>query len=178
MRNPPPFLSVAIACFSIVALGLLTIPAFGQQPEGSAPSPHHQPVQAQGHVIAIAVPPHAAPAGAPAKNPHSLAAQWEALKEQVIRFACELSLKLLSGNEANLLSGNSPKLLSENAPNLLSGNQPRILSGNQTPIFSGNRLSLFSGLKIEIHIENSGNHAVNPPPAPPRPAEKSPHVPQ
>jgi hypothetical protein len=70
---------------------------------------------------------------------------------------------LLSGNSANLLSGNAPHLLSGNAPNLLSGNAPKVLSENQTPIFSGNKISFFSNLKVEIHIENSGNGSGAPP---------------
>ncbi len=76
---------------------------------------------------------------------------------------------LLSGNSPTLLSGNSPALLSGNSPKLLSGNKPNILSGNQTPILSGNRfsLSILSNLKIEIHIENTGNNSGNQAPPPP-----------
>jgi hypothetical protein len=85
---------------------------------------------------------------------------------------------LLSGNKPTILSGNAPNLLSGNAPNLLSGNAPKLLSGNATPIFSGNKaqilsgnsFSMFSNLKIEIHIENSGNNSPSIPKLPQAPA--------
>jgi hypothetical protein len=75
--------------------------------------------------------------------------------------------KLFSGNEAELLSGNKTKLLSDNKPKILSDNKPKILSDNSTPIFSENRFSLFSNLKIEIHINNSGNRPMPGPAAQP-----------
>ena len=77
-----------------------------------------------------------------------------ALREHLGR-ALDITVDLLSGNKAALFSGNSV--------NLLSGNTPKILSENQTPIFSGNKFSLFSNIKVEIHIENSGNGAGTPP---------------
>ena len=94
---------------------------------------------------------------------------------------------LLSGNEADLLaknktallSGNSPKLVSDNATPILSGNKTPILSGNKTPILSGNTFSMFSNIKVEIHIENSGNNNVAPGAAalPPRPSAVPTYVP-
>ncbi len=57
----------------------------------------------------------------------------------------------------DLLSGNQTDLLSKNKTALLSGNNPKVLSENTTPILSGNSFSLFSNIKVEIHIENSGN---------------------
>jgi hypothetical protein len=86
--------------------------------------------------------------------------------------------ELLSGNKAALLSGNCPKLLSGNETELLSGNKPKILSDNQTPILSGNRfsLSVLSNLKIEIHIENTGNNSGNHAPPPPPPATEKPLI--
>ncbi len=94
---------------------------------------------------------------------------------------------LLSGNEADLLaknktallSGNSPKLVSDNATPILSGNKTPILSGNKTPILSGNTFSMFSNIKVEIHIENSGNNNVAPGATalPPRPSAVHTYVP-
>ena len=102
---------------------------------------------------------------------------------------------LLSGNEADLLaknktallSGNSPKLVSDNATPILSGNKTPILSGNKTPILSGNKtpilsgntFSMFSNIKVEIHIENSGNNNVAPGATalPPRPSAVPTYVP-
>jgi hypothetical protein len=79
--------------------------------------------------------------------------------------ALDVAASLFSDNEAEflarnktaLLSGNSANLLSGNKPNILSGNAPKLLSDNQTPILSGNSFSFLSNIKIEIHIENSGN---------------------
>jgi hypothetical protein len=64
---------------------------------------------------------------------------------------------LLSGNKPEILSGNKPEILSGNKAAILSGNKPKILSDNKTPILSGNTFSVLSNLKIEIHINNSGN---------------------
>ena len=64
---------------------------------------------------------------------------------------------LLSGNKPEILSGNKAAILSGNKPEILSGNKPAILSGNTTPILSGNTFSVLSNIKIEIHINNSGN---------------------
>jgi hypothetical protein len=78
--------------------------------------------------------------------------------------ALSIACDLFSGNEAELFSNNKAAILSGNSPALLSGNKPAILSGNTTPILSGNSLSVLSNIKIEIHIENSGNN--HPPHAP------------
>jgi hypothetical protein len=72
--------------------------------------------------------------------------------------ALSIACDLFSGNEAELFSNNKAAILSGNSPALLSGNKPAILSGNTTPILSGNTLSVLSNIKIEIHIENSGNN--------------------
>jgi len=71
--------------------------------------------------------------------------------------ALDIAADLFSGNEADMLSKNKAALLSGNSANVLSGNAPKVLSENTTPILSGNSFSLFSNIKIEIHIDNSGN---------------------
>ena len=120
-----------------------------------------------------------------------LAAQQKSRLDTLLR-AVELAFNALSGNETNLLSGNrpellsknntsllsgnSPELLSGNSPKLLSGNKPKILSDNQTPILSGNHLSLsiLSDIKIEVHIENTGNNSGNHAPPPPAGSDLAP----
>ena len=109
----------------------------------------------------------------PAPPPAAVCDKLKEIGEHLAR-ALDVAVELLSGNEADilsknhttLLSGNSPTLLSGNTPKVLSGNKPTVLSGNQTPIFSGNTFSLLSNIKLEIHIENSGN-SIAPPPQPP-----------
>ena len=128
--------------------------------------------------------PSFAPGPAGVQQAAQAAATLEKLKElrthlgRALSVACDLfsgnEANLLSGNKTALLSGNKPEilsgnktaLLSGNKPEILSGNKPAILSGNKTPIFSGNTLSILSNFKIEINIENSGNH---PAPAPATP---------
>lgn len=101
--------------------------------------------------------------------------------------AVDIAVELLSNNTADLLSGNKMALLSGNAPTILSGNAPKVLSENTTPILSGNTFSFFSNVKIEIHIENSGNtataapavHTSQPPVTTPRdyrPAQTAPYM--
>jgi hypothetical protein len=95
----------------------------------------------------------------PKPAPKKLEPTLEKIKElgDHLGRALTIARELLSGNEANLLSRNKAALLSGNKANFLSGNTPKVLSENQTPIFSGNKFSLFSNIKVEIHIENSGN---------------------
>ena len=85
--------------------------------------------------------------------------------------ALDLAVDLLSGNEADLLSKNNTALLSGNKPEILSGNNPKVLSENTTPILSGNSFSMFSNIKVEVHIDHSGNStpagATSQPVAPP-----------
>jgi hypothetical protein len=94
-------------------------------------------------------------------SPEKAAATVAKLRELRDHLGRALSVvcDLFSGNEAELLSNNKAALLSGNSAAILSGNKPAILSGNTTPILSGNSLSVLSNLKIEIHIENSGNGA-------------------
>jgi hypothetical protein len=84
--------------------------------------------------------------------------------------------EILSGNKPEILSGNKPEILSGNKPEILSGNKPKVLSGNRTPILSGNTFSVLSNIKVEIHINNSGNNVPPGPMAQPRlsPATPSP----
>jgi hypothetical protein len=114
--------------------------------------------------------------GAMVEQLKKLGAEQKSRWEELLR-VLKLAVNLLSGNETNLLSGNRPELLSKNkaallsgnSPHLLSGNRPKLLSGNKpeilshnkTSLFSGNHISLFSGIKIEIHIENTGNNSGN-----------------
>ena len=77
--------------------------------------------------------------------------------------AVDIAVELFSGNEAELLSKNKTALLSGNRPTILSGNNPKVLSENTTPIFSGNTFSVLSNIKVEIHIDNSGNSAAGGP---------------
>jgi hypothetical protein len=178
MRNQFKSVSVAIVCFLIIAVCLLiNAPVFAQGPDGSPapsqPQPSYAPVPYAPSVAA-------APGGpaqhfavpTPLGRAASLLKQYEALKENLCRFAWDMAVNLLSGNEAHLLSENCPKLLSENNPKLLSDNKAQLLSGNQTRIFSNNHLSFFSDLKIEIHIENTGNNSGNHPSGPNMPPEK------
>jgi hypothetical protein len=110
-----------------------------------------------------------APPKPPHTKPDATAEKMKALGAHLGR-ALDIALDLLSGNEANmlsknnaaLLSGNSPTLLSGNSPTLLSGNAPKVLSENTTPIFSGNTFSLLSNIKVDIHIEKSGNNVAAP----------------
>ena len=67
----------------------------------------------------------------------------------------------------DLFSGNGADSLSQNKTALLSGNSPKLLSENTTPILSGNTFSLFSNIKVEIHIDNSGNNVTGGSAAPP-----------
>jgi hypothetical protein len=92
------------------------------------------------------------------KKPEPTMEKVKALGEHLGR-ALDLALDILSGNQADLFSKNKAALLSGNKAAFLSGNAPKVLSENQTPIFSGNKISFFSNLKVEIHIENSGNGA-------------------
>jgi hypothetical protein len=174
-------LPIAIVSFSIVALCLMSAPLFGQHPDGPPPatSPHQAP--AWGHVMAppgMPVPPPCCPPNAPGGKGMFPFNQFENLKEKLSRLAEDLTLKLLSNNQAHLLSGNSPKFLSENEPEILSGNKTQLLSGNHASIFSGNHVSFFSGLKIEIHIENTGNNNGNQHVAPSEPPEKDAKAPE
>lgn len=112
-----------------------------------------------------------APPATPKPLPYKVATTAEKLKDlgrqlgRAVDIALDLlsnnQADLLSGNTAALLSGNKAALLSGNTPTILSGNTPKLLSENTTPILSGNSFSVLSNIKIEIHIENSGN---NPPP--------------
>ena len=100
-------------------------------------------------------------------SPQETATTAEKLKTlgALLRGALDVTVDLLSGNETDLLSknhtallsGNNPKVLSGNNPKVLSGNSAKVLSENQTPILSGNTFSMFSNIKIEVHIQNSGN---------------------
>ena len=76
--------------------------------------------------------------------------------------ALDIAVDLLSGNEAEFLSKNKTTLLSGNNPAILSGNR-KVLSENTTPVLSGNTFSVFSNIKVEIHIDNSGNNMAGPP---------------
>jgi hypothetical protein len=153
---------------------------FGQEPARphDAAAPHHeQVVQPSNSVHRPFV-----QAGELVDQLKKLGAAQKSRWEELLR-VLKLAVNLLSGNETNLLSGNRPELLSKNkaallsgnSPNLLSGNSPKLLSGNKpeilshnkTSLFSGNHISLFSGLKIEIHIENTGNNSGNHAPPPP-----------
>jgi hypothetical protein len=100
------------------------------------------------------------------KSPQKSAATAEKMKNlgDHLGRAFDIVCELFSGNEAELLSKNKTALLSGNKPAILSGNKPAILSGNTTPILSGNSFSVLSNFKIEVHIENTGNH-IAPPPA-------------
>jgi hypothetical protein len=161
-----------LGTFAVAVMFSSVATSFGQQPAG----PHDNP------------PPHQKPAAQP--NPvHRPFAEAGAMLEQMKRVAVEqqkqwepvlkaikLAATLLSDNEMNLLSGNKPELLSKNkaallsgnSPELLSGNKPKIVSDNETKLLSGNKfsLSILSNLKIEIHIENSGNNSGNNAPPP------------
>ena len=77
-----------------------------------------------------------------------------------LRRALDIAVDLFSGNQADLLSKNKTALLSGNSPKILTDNNPKVLSENRTPILSGNTFSLFSNIKVEIHINNSGNAAA------------------
>lgn len=72
--------------------------------------------------------------------------------------AFDIAFDLLSGNQTDLLSKNKAALLSGNRAKILSDNAPKLLSENSTPILSGNTFSVLSNIKIEIHIDNSGNN--------------------
>jgi hypothetical protein len=173
-----------------VFFSIIIFPAaasFGQEPERplANPAPHHEPAAQPNH----APKPPAHPA-ALADQMKIFAERQKAQWEKMLSTALKLTATLLSGNETNLLSGNRPELLSKNKTSLLSGNSPellsknnpkllsenkqKLLSGNKTAIFSGNHFSFFSGLKIDIHIENTGNNngnnSGNIPPPPPGPA--------
>ena len=97
-------------------------------------------------------------AAAPAKPCPAALDKVKALGTHLGR-ALDVALDLMSGNEADFLSKNKTALL--------SGNSPKLLSENQTPIFSGNTFSLFSNIRVEIHIENSGNSIAPQQPANP-----------
>ncbi len=92
-------------------------------------------------------------------SPQKTATTAEKLKTlgALLRGALDVTVDLLSGNETDLLSKNHTALLSGNNPKVLSGNSAKVLSENQTPILSGNSFSMFSNIKIEVHIQNSGN---------------------
>src|SRR5208283_248173 len=92
-------------------------------------------------------------------NPSNPSATLEKMKDLGAHLgrALDIAVDLFSGNQADLLSKNKTALLSGNSPALLSGNAPKVLSENTTPILSGNTFSLFSNIKVEIHINNSGN---------------------
>jgi hypothetical protein len=186
MQAPFRPLPVAIVIFLTIAVGLMNVPAFAQGSGRMVPAGVLRPASPPQHAGSHP----GMPAAQPVIRPYDrlapmalLAERFALLKDQLGRLIRETALKLLSDNKTNLLSGNSPKLLSDNEPEILSRNSPKllsenepkilsnnktpVLSGNKTAILSGNHISLFSGLKIEIHIENSGNH--NPPP--PHPAK-------
>jgi hypothetical protein len=185
---PCHFKNLTTVCLPVI-LSMLLLPTtstFGQAPDNS-PNPfvaHSDPAAQK------KAPPHRPmlQPGAMFEQLKQLGAEQKDRYESILR-ALKLAVNLLSGNETNLLSGNrpellskneaallsgnSPKLLSGNKPKILSDNKPKILSDNQTPILSGNRfsLSILSNLKIEIHIENTGNNSGNsgnhaPPPPP------------
>jgi hypothetical protein len=106
-------------------------------------------------------------------SPHAAAATVDKLKDLGAHLgrALDIAFDLLSGNEAHLLSGNEADLLSKNDTALLSGNcpkvrlgdNPKVLSENRAAAFSGNSFSLFSNIKVEIHIDHSGNSMAAPP---------------
>ena len=77
------------------------------------------------------------------------------------RTGTRIAVDLFSNNQADLLSNNKTALLSGNRPTILSGNTPKILSENATPILSGNTFSVLSNIKVEIHIDNSGNNMAS-----------------
>ena len=95
-------------------------------------------------------------------SPYLTAPNMEKLKELGAHLgrALDIAVELFSGNKAELLSKNKTALLSGNRPTILSGNNPKVLSENTTPILSGNTFSVLSNIKVEIHIENSGNNAA------------------
>jgi hypothetical protein len=178
-------LSVAMVVFFGIALSWMNAPVWGQESAGAVPaatSPQHVVVSPR---LPAAQPPFRPRVAAALMAP--LAEKFATVKDQLVRWIREAAVKILSGNETNLLSGNSPKLLSDNEPKILSGNRAKllsenepkilsnnktaVLSGNKTPILSGNRISFFSGLKIEIHIENTGNNSGNRNLPPPQPAK-------
>ena len=94
-----------------------------------------------------------------AANPYAYAAApiLEKLKDIGAHLGRALDLA------ADLFSGNEAEFLSKNKTALLSGNNPKVLSENTTPILSGNTFSVFSNIKVEIHIDNSGNNMAGPP---------------
>lgn len=105
-----------------------------------------------------------APAHAnPASQPMAILEKLKSLAqlEQAFDLAADLfSGNTISGNEADLLSKNKTALLSGNSPKILTGKSPKVLSENTIPIMSGNTFSLLSNIKVEIHIEYSGNPTV------------------
>ncbi len=117
-------------------------------------------------ILSIAQPGFAAekappPAKKPPVNADAAMEKAKALGEHLGR-ALDLAIDLFSGNQADLLSKNKTALLSGNSPKVLTGDNPKVLSENTTPVFSGNTFSLLSNIKVEIHIENSGNGARPP----------------
>lgn len=172
MRHTFQEVAGAAVCFVMAAV-LWTGEAFGQHTTAVSTPAQSTP--------ATAVPHHVVQTPAAMPQMRDLAAMHSGLMDK-LRGAFDLAVELLSGNQthlmsdiqadllsknkAELLSGNKAKVLSEISPTLLSGNKPEVLSNNQMPILSGNRVSLFSNLKIEIHIENSGNNNGNHPGGP------------
>lgn len=190
MRCHFKFLStVCLPAFASILLLTTVTSSFGQIMPGYAGDPQRRTEE----LIYDNEKPHAQPS--PQKAPqHRPLAQPGAMLDHLKQFAADqkpqwdellrafkLAVNLLSGNETNLLSGNRPELLSKNkaallsgnSPEVLSGNKPKILSDNHTPILSNNHFSLsfLSNLKIDIHIENTGNNNGNnaPPPLQGRP---------
>lgn len=104
------------------------------------------------------------------------------IPEVTVKVLSDLAARLFSGNETELFSGNAPELLSGNEAELFSGNAPELLSGNEAELLSenevklasenkaklcsGNKLQFLSNIKLEVSIQNSGNHNGGPPPGP------------
>ena len=86
--------------------------------------------------------------------PHATPTTAEKLKDLGSQLGRALGIAI------DLLSNNQADLLSKNKTALLSGNNPKVLSENTTPILSGNTFSVLSNIKIEIHIDNSGNNTA------------------
>jgi hypothetical protein len=181
MRCPLKILLIAALPVVVSVMLVAATSTFGQEPAPSHdnPPPHHQPAPQSN-----AVHRPFAQAGAMFEQMKRAAVEQQERWEPILR-ALKLAATLLSDNETNLLSGNRPELLSKNkaallsgnsptllsgnSPELLSGNKPKIVSDNETKLFSGNKfsLSILSNLKIEIHIENTGNNNGNHAPPPP-----------
>ena len=117
--------------------------------------------------------------GAAKPCPRPTAATMDKLKDLGghLGRALDVALDLLSGNEANLLSNNNTALLSGNCPKVRLGDNPKVLSENRIPVLSGNTFSLLSNIKVEIHIDNSGNNTAGSAPVRPVPTRTIPKPP-